>query len=105
MSPRRHGDDDTVVPRLHSQRMESALKAAGKDVRYVKLKGEDHWLSGSETRLQTLRELDRFVKETIGGKLTLPPPLKQAPPANGGYGLNLPVLKRDASGLESLPVC
>lgn len=61
-----HGVDDTVVPFAHSTKMEAALKKAGKSVRLVKLKGEDHWLSVSDSRLQTLIELDRFVTETIG---------------------------------------
>ncbi len=61
-----HGLDDTVVPYAHSSKMEAALKKAGKPVRLVKLRGEDHWLSVSDTRLQTLIELDKFVAETIG---------------------------------------
>lgn len=61
-----HGADDTVAPYAHSSKMEAALKKAGKSVKLVKLKGEDHWLSVSETRLQTLRELDAFVSSTIG---------------------------------------
>lgn len=61
-----HGGDDIVVPFLHSSKMENALKAAGKPVTLVRLKKEDHWLSQSETRLQTLRELDKFVAATIG---------------------------------------
>ncbi len=63
-----HGEDDTVVPFIQSRRMEAALKAAGKSVTFVKLENEDHWLSISETRLQTLRELDKFVEATIGSK-------------------------------------
>lgn len=62
-----HGTDDTVVPYGHSAKMEAALKKAGKDVKLVKLKGEDHWLSQSETRLQALRELETFVSSHIGG--------------------------------------
>jgi dipeptidyl aminopeptidase/acylaminoacyl peptidase len=61
-----HGNDDTIVPFIHSSRMEASLKAAGKQVSLIKLKNEDHWLSQSETRLQTLRELDQFVARTIG---------------------------------------
>jgi dipeptidyl aminopeptidase/acylaminoacyl peptidase len=61
-----HGEDDAVLPLLQSTQMKDALEAAGKPVRYVVLKGEDHWLSKSETRLQTLQELDKFVAETIG---------------------------------------
>lgn len=61
-----HGVDDTVVPYAHSAKMEAALKRAGKKVKLVKLQNEDHWLSVSQTRLQTLIELDRFVSETIG---------------------------------------
>lgn len=61
-----HGDDDSVVDIRHSKKMESALKKAGKSVKLVKLKNEDHWLSQSETRLQTLRALDAFVTEHIG---------------------------------------
>ena len=42
--------------------MERALKRAGKPVELVRLKGEDHWLSVPETRLQMLTALDRFLK-------------------------------------------
>jgi dipeptidyl aminopeptidase/acylaminoacyl peptidase len=61
-----HGSDDTVVPFAQSTVMEAALKAAGKPVRLVKLAKEDHWLSNSETRLQTLKELDAFIAQHIG---------------------------------------
>jgi dipeptidyl aminopeptidase/acylaminoacyl peptidase len=61
-----HGNDDTVVPFGQSVRMENALQSAGKDVTFIKQMKGDHWLSTSETRLQTLRELDKFVSATIG---------------------------------------
>lgn len=61
-----HGADDTNVPFSQSAKMEAALKKAGKNVRLVKLLKEDHNLSNSETRLQALQEIDRFVAETIG---------------------------------------
>lgn len=57
-----HGEDDTVVPISQSERMERALKRAGKPVEFVRLKGEDHWLSVPETRLQMLTALDAFLK-------------------------------------------
>jgi len=63
-----HGTDDTVVPFSQSAKMEAALKKQDKEVRLVRLKGEDHWLSQSETRVQTLRELDAFVAAHIGGE-------------------------------------
>jgi len=60
-----HGDKDTVVPIRQSTDMERALTQAGKQVELVKLKGEDHWLSVADTRLQTLREMDRFIAEHL----------------------------------------
>ncbi len=67
-----HGSEDTVVPYSQSAKMEAALKKAGKPVRLVKLNGEDHHLSASDTRLQALRELDKFVAETIGAATSTP---------------------------------
>ena len=61
-----HGKDDTIVPIAQSEAMERALKRSNKDVEFVKLKGEDHWLSTNEARLHTLKELDRFVKTHLG---------------------------------------
>lgn len=58
-----HGKDDTVVHIRQSEVMRKVLKKAGKDVEFIKLKGEDHWLSTSETRLDTLRALDAFIRE------------------------------------------
>lgn len=62
-----HGTDDTVVPIDQSRRMQRALRDAGKDVRFVELTGDDHWLSDAPTRIQMLRELDAFLAQHIGG--------------------------------------
>lgn len=62
-----HGKDDLTVPISQSERMERALKSAGKEVEFIRLKGEDHHLSKSETRLATLQALDAFVGKHIGG--------------------------------------
>ena len=58
-----HGKDDTVVPINQSKRMHTALKKAGKDSKMVTLKGEDHWLSGSGTRMAMLREITSFLNQ------------------------------------------
>jgi dipeptidyl aminopeptidase/acylaminoacyl peptidase len=60
-----HGVDDSIVPFEQSQIMDSALRAAGKQSRLVTLKGEDHWLSRSETRTQVLTELEKFLGENL----------------------------------------
>lgn len=60
-----HGDDDTVVLPEQSKKMEAAMKKAGKDVRYVVLKNEDHWLSRRETRTQFLTEIENFLKPIL----------------------------------------
>ena len=57
-----HGRDDTVVPYEQSEMMEKALRKAGKSVTLVDLKHEDHWLSGSATRLQMLQATVAFLK-------------------------------------------
>jgi dipeptidyl aminopeptidase/acylaminoacyl peptidase len=46
--------------------MASALKSAGKNVKLVELRGEDHWLSKTATRQQMLTELEAFLLEHLG---------------------------------------
>ncbi len=58
-----HGRDDTVVRFDQSQKMADALKHAGKPVEFVELKGEDHWLSRSDTRQQMLESAVAFVEK------------------------------------------
>jgi dipeptidyl aminopeptidase/acylaminoacyl peptidase len=57
-----HGRDDTVVPFSQSEDMADALEKAGKQVEFVKLDGEDHWLSRSATRLQMLQATVKFLE-------------------------------------------
>lgn len=61
-----HGRDDTVVPIAQSIAMQRALQEAGKSVELVELEGEDHWLSGVKTRLETLQALDAFLAAQLG---------------------------------------
>jgi dipeptidyl aminopeptidase/acylaminoacyl peptidase len=61
-----HGKDDTVVPLVHSEKMYDALKKAGKPVQFVKLDGEDHWLSTEKTRIEMLKLLETFLAKHLG---------------------------------------
>ena len=69
-----HGRDDTVVVPRHSRDMEKALRRADKPVEFVELRGEDHFLSLAETRIETLAVVGRFVDGILRPKqIALPP--------------------------------
>ncbi len=57
-----YGTGDGIVPTEQSLRMAHALEVAGKKVTLVKLQGEDHWLSRTDTRVDVLRKLESFLK-------------------------------------------
>jgi dipeptidyl aminopeptidase/acylaminoacyl peptidase len=57
-----HGKDDTVVAFDQSEDMYDAMRRAGKRVEFITLKGEDHWLSRGETRLQMLQATVAFLR-------------------------------------------
>jgi dipeptidyl aminopeptidase/acylaminoacyl peptidase len=57
-----HGRDDTVVPFDQSQGMVDALNAAHKQVQFVILSHEDHWLSRAETRAEMLEATVKFLE-------------------------------------------
>ena len=58
-----HGTDDTVVPISQSQRMESALKAAGKPVEFVTYKGQDHWETIGSARIDMMKAALAFLQK------------------------------------------
>lgn len=60
-----HGKDDTVVPIRQTKLMRKALKKAKKDVTYVELDGEDHWMTQAQTRIEMLRVVAEFVEEHL----------------------------------------
>jgi dipeptidyl aminopeptidase/acylaminoacyl peptidase len=64
-----HGADDTVVPIQQSELMAATLKEKNKPYKFVKLAGEDHWLSRSETRVQVLEELEAFLAQSLAPRL------------------------------------
>jgi dipeptidyl aminopeptidase/acylaminoacyl peptidase len=65
-----HGDQDSVVPVESSRGYNDKLLRAGKDVRYVELKGDDHWLSSAPTRTLMLREIESFLARNLARKTT-----------------------------------
>ena len=60
-----HGRDDSVVPIDQSRIMHDALRDADKDVELVLVRGEDHWLSGQETRIEVLRAVAEFIEQHL----------------------------------------
>jgi len=78
-----HGVEDVVVPFEQSQAMAAALNRAGKPVELVKLVGEDHWLSRSETRLAMLKAVMAFVERHNPPDAAPAPPHDQALAAGG----------------------
>jgi len=60
-----HAVNDTVVPDDQSKGMARELEKEHKAVTFVSLAGEDHWLSQSATRVQMLKELEKFLSANL----------------------------------------
>ncbi|MEM1133291.1 MAG: alpha/beta fold hydrolase [Pseudomonadota bacterium] len=60
-----HGDQDLNVSHRQSQRLESAMKLAGKDVRYVQYDGLDHQLPSSAVRANMLLQIANFLEDKM----------------------------------------
>ncbi len=58
-----HGTDDTVVPIEQSQEMESALKAAGKDVTFITYRGQTHWELDEAARIAMMQAAVDFIQK------------------------------------------
>ena len=61
-----HGDMDWTVRVGESDKMSTALAAAGDDVNFLRFKGLDHQLDDSEARMQMLSEIGKLLDRTIG---------------------------------------
>jgi dipeptidyl aminopeptidase/acylaminoacyl peptidase len=57
--------DDTVVPPSQSREMAQALKEHGTAFELVKLDGDDHWLSRTDSRVQMLRKVEDFLAGSL----------------------------------------
>jgi fermentation-respiration switch protein FrsA (DUF1100 family) len=60
-----HGDSDRQVDIKHSKQMHDALEKAGKDVTYVELANEDHYLTNNDNRVATFRAMDAFLDKHL----------------------------------------
>jgi dipeptidyl aminopeptidase/acylaminoacyl peptidase len=63
-----HGAADTVVPIRQSELMHDALRKAKKDVRYIRIDGDDHGLVEDASRRQVLTAISEFLNAHIGAK-------------------------------------
>jgi dipeptidyl aminopeptidase/acylaminoacyl peptidase len=61
-----HGEGDTTVRIKQSELEYAALKAAGKNVQFIRFPGEDHYLDFADTRIRMLKELEKFLAAHIG---------------------------------------
>ncbi|MGF1454106.1 MAG: alpha/beta hydrolase family protein [Alphaproteobacteria bacterium] len=56
-----HGREDLVVEYRQARAMDRALRRAGKEVTFVSLDGDDHFLSQSETRIAAMQAVESFL--------------------------------------------
>ena len=61
-----HGTADTVVPVRQSELMHDALRKAKKDVRFLRIDGDDHSLVENASRSPALTAMTEFLKAHIG---------------------------------------
>ena len=61
-----HGTRDTNVGILQSQRMDAALRAAGKRSELVTFEGLEHDLADSEARVRMLQRISDFLSASLG---------------------------------------
>lgn len=56
-----HGVNDTVVPLAQSQEMSRVLREKRHEHELIELPSEDHWLSGTGTRIRVLTAMETFL--------------------------------------------
>jgi dienelactone hydrolase len=61
-----HGNRDLNVNIAQSEKMESALRGAGRPVEYLRFKGLDHQLDDSTARIELLMRIGALLERTIG---------------------------------------
>jgi dipeptidyl aminopeptidase/acylaminoacyl peptidase len=61
-----HSEKDTTVPIVQSEIEMKALKGAGKQVEFVALPGDDHYLEFADTRIALLKKVEAFLAAHIG---------------------------------------
>lgn len=61
-----HADRDVNVDIQHSDKMAAALRRAGKEVDYYRIKGLDHQLADSSVRATLLLKMGQLLDRTIG---------------------------------------
>lgn len=67
-----HGTDDRQVEIKHSYQMRDALLKAKKDVTFVELPSEDHYLLNENNRMDTFRAMDAFLDKCMPVKTQKP---------------------------------
>lgn len=67
-----HGTDDRQVEIKHSYEMRDALQKAKKDVTFLELPSEDHYLSNEKNRVDTFRAMDAFLDKCLPVKKDQP---------------------------------
>ncbi len=67
-----HGTDDRQVEIKHSYQMRDALLKANKDVTFVELPSEDHYLLNEKNRMDTFRAMDAFLDRCMPVKTEKP---------------------------------
>ncbi|XOV78871.1 MAG: prolyl oligopeptidase family serine peptidase [Aestuariibacter sp.] len=60
-----HGEKDLIVDVEQSENMFEKLKDANKDVTFVELPDENHYLRNNSTRLQALKAIDTFISKHL----------------------------------------
>jgi len=62
-----HGTEDKTVYFSQSSNMYSALKGAKKDVTFIKLKDETHYLEDIKNRVELFEAIEKFLDKNMGG--------------------------------------
>jgi len=60
-----HGDGDRQVDVSQSRNMYEEMKKKGKNVTYLELPEEDHFLTDNENRVATFKAIDKFLAKYL----------------------------------------
>jgi dipeptidyl aminopeptidase/acylaminoacyl peptidase len=60
-----HGDSDIQVDVKHSRNMHEKLQQAGKNVTYLELANEDHYLANENNRIATFKAMNDFLDTNL----------------------------------------